>query len=542
MGIGTDFICCGDRQGNLRLWGKDTKNEVIKVKAHKEEILSMDVKGSLLATASRDGSINLYHISEEVDRIASLQEHTASATGLKFYFSDRSPLLQLASCGADKMIIIREILPKIELERNGNFLSALADGDFNEGFRVEVKISLPSKTPLFDIEVDNSGKHVLVACQDSCIRVYNVLTGKQSRSLRTAITEGQGPLSTIIKLRLDPSGAYLAASGTDKTITIFDYLKGDVITSLSGHSELATALSFTPDLQNLISVGGDSCIFVWALSREMVVTMKARLAEKRSRIAHSPPPQKPQAPVPNSPSPLLSSNSSSPQRGPDYRFSIGQLPDWAKKQITGERSAGNKKPVVTLPQGKWSERVEQASATGPITIKSFHHTDTVVPVSFPTKPPVAAPIVKEEEPFEACEESLREILNKGEELESSDFHSDLKSPTDGEEGTGRSRRASETDDSTRMGGSTATNTPGHQFEINRNKNAELIMSVKLRRSEVSKSRLELEKRLDDAKRKLQSIGYKSMSQSTTDLSRTNYRGEFYSIVAIHWVLTAFGDA
>lgn len=39
-----------------------------------------------------------------------------------------------------------------------------------------------------------------------------------------------------------------------------------------------------------------------------------------------------------------------------------------------------KKPNVSMPQGKWSERVEQAS--GALTIKSFYHSDTVVPVPF----------------------------------------------------------------------------------------------------------------------------------------------------------------
>jgi len=71
------------------------------------------------------------------------------------------------------------------------------------------------------------------------------------------------------------------------------------------------------------------------------------------------------------------------------RFSFGQLPDWAKKQmnIKGESSSspvppgGHKKQNVALPQGKWSERVEQAS--GALTIKSFYHSDTVVPVPIP---------------------------------------------------------------------------------------------------------------------------------------------------------------
>lgn len=43
------------------------------------------------------------------------------------------------------------------------------------------------------------------------------------------------------------------------------------------------------------------------------------------------------------------------------------------------------------------------------------------------------------------------------------------------------------------------------YEIVRSKNAELIMSVKLKNREMSKSRLELEKRLEETKKKLQSV-------------------------------------
>jgi hypothetical protein len=45
----------------------------------------------------------------------------------------------------------------------------------------------------------------------------------------------------------------------------------------------------------------------------------------------------------------------------------------------------------------------------------------------------------------------------------------------------------------------------HPFEIMKSKNAELIMSVKLKNREISKSRLELEKRLEETRKKLQSV-------------------------------------
>lgn len=64
VGIGSSFVCCGDRQGNLRITRLKSKNELIKIKAHKEEVLAIDVKASLIATASRDGTVNLYSIGQ----------------------------------------------------------------------------------------------------------------------------------------------------------------------------------------------------------------------------------------------------------------------------------------------------------------------------------------------------------------------------------------------------------------------------------------------------------------------------------------------
>ena len=69
IGIGQNFLCCGDRLGNLRIWEEGARKEVIKVKAHKDEVLSIDVKGSLIATGSRDGSVNLYNIGGVIHRI-----------------------------------------------------------------------------------------------------------------------------------------------------------------------------------------------------------------------------------------------------------------------------------------------------------------------------------------------------------------------------------------------------------------------------------------------------------------------------------------
>lgn len=69
--------------------------------------------------------------------------------------------------------------------------------------------------------------------------------------------------------------------------------------------------------------------------------------------------------------------------GIDYRFSIGQLPLWAKKQINttnnDSKTSGNsgaRSLCVDLPKGRWAQRVQQGDG---ITVKSVYDSDEVIP-------------------------------------------------------------------------------------------------------------------------------------------------------------------
>lgn len=69
--------------------------------------------------------------------------------------------------------------------------------------------------------------------------------------------------------------------------------------------------------------------------------------------------------------------------GVDYRFSVGQLPLWAKKQIN-TASVDDSAPLssnvrslgVDLPKGRWAQRVQQGDG---ITVKSVYDSDEVIP-------------------------------------------------------------------------------------------------------------------------------------------------------------------
>ncbi|XP_034721842.1 mitogen-activated protein kinase-binding protein 1-like, partial [Etheostoma cragini] len=75
---------------------------------------------------------------------------------------------------------------------------------------------------------------------------------------------------------MDPSGSFFATSCSDKNISIFDYESGECVATLFGHAEIVTCMRFSQDCRHLITVSGDSCVFVWRLDSQMTSVMRKR--------------------------------------------------------------------------------------------------------------------------------------------------------------------------------------------------------------------------------------------------------------------------
>ena len=66
--------------------------------------------------------------------------------------------------------------------------------------------------------------------------------------------------TTFIKL-----GQFLATSGSDQIVRLFDYATGQLLQKGVGHSGVISKVAFSPDDRQLVSVGSDGCVFVWNL-------------------------------------------------------------------------------------------------------------------------------------------------------------------------------------------------------------------------------------------------------------------------------------
>ncbi|XP_075700957.1 mitogen-activated protein kinase-binding protein 1 isoform X2 [Rhinoderma darwinii] len=259
-------LASGDRTGTLRVHELQSLKELLKVEAHDSEILCLEYSKAetgmnLLASASRDRLIHVLDASKNYSLQQTLDDHSSSITAVKFAANDGK--MRMISCGADKSIYFR---------------TAEKTGEGSVHFTRTHHIV--RKTTLYDMDVDPSLKYAAIGCQDRNIRIFNISSGKQKKLYKGSQSED----GTLIKVQTDPSGLYIATSSSDKNLSIFDFYTGECVATMFGHSEIVTGMKFTNDCKHLISVSGDSCIFIWRLSSEMTINMRQRLAEMRQRV------------------------------------------------------------------------------------------------------------------------------------------------------------------------------------------------------------------------------------------------------------------
>ncbi|KAF7987924.1 hypothetical protein HCN44_003787 [Aphidius gifuensis] len=422
-------LASGDRSGNIRIHDINTLDEQCLIEAHDAEVLSLEYSKytkltidspKLLASASRDRLIHVFNVDEGYNFLQTLDDHSSSITAVRFFNqTNQTDKVQMVSCGADKSIIFRQLqttpggLPQFIRDHNA-----------------------AGKTTLYDMEIDSGQKHVLTACQDRNIRVYNVTTGKHSKTFKGSVGED----GSLIKVVLDPSGIYVATSCTDKTLCVYDYYSGECMATMLGHSELVTGLRFSYDCRYLVSASGDGCIFIWKIPHDMVVTMQARLSQQAIRagkkinttttandLQYDNNTFGPPTPDFFEQNTITNTETTATAQSivDDYRFSVGQLPHWAKKQINTNTnstttttlssssslsasstltttaaaasatttatsidtvndvnnvSSGVRSLGIDMPKGRWAQRVQQ---TDSITVKSIYDSDEIIPFPVP---------------------------------------------------------------------------------------------------------------------------------------------------------------
>ncbi|XP_030330910.1 WD repeat-containing protein 62, partial [Strigops habroptila] len=343
-------LASGDRTGTLRIHELRSGQEVAKVEAHDSEVLCLEYSkpetgAALLASGSRDRLIHVLNVAKGYKLEQTLDDHSSAITSIKFAGHGD---IQLISCGADKSVYFRQAQKLLD------------------GFSFTRTHHVAEKTTLYDMDMDRTQEDVAVACQDRNVRVYSTASGKLKRCYKGS----QGEDGSLLKVHLDPSGTFLATSSSDKSISLVDFQSGECVAKLLGHSEIVTGMRFSPDCRHLITVSGDSCIFIWRLGPAVTSSMKLPHlkdpgpTELLRQETHILVPDGIQAPGADESmdeeqdeGSTLQTPSKEDSEPPPAGILTGKLPTWAKKLLGEVDDGAAPSPWECYrPQGRWAEQ------------------------------------------------------------------------------------------------------------------------------------------------------------------------------------------
>ncbi|XP_071981913.1 WD repeat-containing protein 62-like [Engystomops pustulosus] len=364
-------LASGDRTGNIRIYDLGSFEEMLTIEAHDGEVLCLEYSRpwtgmTLLASASRDRLIHILDAGHDYTLLQTLDDHSSSITAVKFAGDEEQ--MHMISCGADKSIYFRpaHMLP--------------------EGISFVRLHHAVEKTTLYDLDVDVTQKTAIVACQDKNVRLYNISSGKQEKALKGSTSGG-----ALLKVQMDPSGRFFATSCSNKNISIYDLQTGECVSTMYGHSDIVTDMKFTSDCRRLITVSGDSCVFVWQLDPIMTTCMRHQLMgmslegkttgavvgrgllnNKRETFVVGPLDESSQddlfldrssdveEPTPDTPI------SDSFEADPTFLQTNGKLPLWARK-LDKEKN----EPLVVLSQNQYRPQGRWAQSDSTVLIRNF---------------------------------------------------------------------------------------------------------------------------------------------------------------------------
>ncbi|KAK1322204.1 hypothetical protein QJS10_CPA03g01833 [Acorus calamus] len=270
MAVDSDgsLLAAGDCHGNLHVLNLYTSGYTHIQKAHEAEILSLsfsspgpkpDTEGPqpdshhLLASGGRDQIIHVYDVERNFDLIESFDEHSSSVTSVKFTHAGH----KLVSSSADRSLMVRDL--------------DIVDAGCRILHRHQHIASLGT---VYDMDIDPSMEFAVTIGQDKRISMYSLASGKLVRTFKP-----DGDRGETIKVSVDPSGSYLACTYSDKSMNIYDFTSGELVTRAAGHAEVITGVIFLPDCRHVVSVGGDSCIFIWKLPVLLSTNMLKKIME-----------------------------------------------------------------------------------------------------------------------------------------------------------------------------------------------------------------------------------------------------------------------
>ncbi|KAK3814643.1 MAG: WD40-repeat-containing domain protein, partial [Linnemannia gamsii] len=243
----------GGKDAQLRNVDSGLLKSVLRGHTEGVERVSFSPVHNIIATASRDGTVNLWD-SQIGECLTSLKGHTDEAA--KIMFSPNG--IQIATCSGMKVRLWRQ-KPNVVATK-------LASYDVNA-------VTPPVFSP--------DGKEVSVGTADDVVLRYATQSGE-------ALTPISGYAGIVTCIDYPLLGDMIATGGEDKIARIWSREKGELKLELSGHKNRIACIAFSPCSNYVATGSADTTICLWSSSLHGPGTILAGEGGSILCLAYSP--------------------------------------------------------------------------------------------------------------------------------------------------------------------------------------------------------------------------------------------------------------
>ncbi|KAL6237307.1 hypothetical protein BDW75DRAFT_204335 [Aspergillus navahoensis] len=261
----------GDKVGVLRMLQGQTWQRLDEVRAHGGEITDIAIHETsdscIVASSGRDRMVQLFERRDDnLQLIQTMDDHVGAVNQLLFVNGGE----RLLSSSADRTVLVRE-----RVTRNNDGATAIA-------YLVSKAITLRSSPVSMSLSPDDPDSLVF-STVDRCVHHYDLSSGHYISSFRAADSESNdtvimGSLTVTSAVPGQSPRLLIGASGTDKSIRVYDMEKGALLTGEFGHTEGVSDVlllerhsdtSKVPPERILVSSGIDGVVMIWNISVQL---------------------------------------------------------------------------------------------------------------------------------------------------------------------------------------------------------------------------------------------------------------------------------
>jgi len=279
-------LVSGSRDKTIKVWNLNTGKEERLFLSHAVAVLSVAISpdGQTLVSGGWDGEIGVWNLSTG-EKVRVLTGHSGKVWSVAIS-SDGQTLVSVGE-GDDKTIEERNLTGYTRDGEVVGMMTTTPDGYTRNSwmriseFRIytikvwnlatgkEERTLTGHTSPIWSVAISPNGqtlvsgsghgKYGLFEDPDNTIKVWNLATGKEERTLT-------GHTDRVQSVAISPNGQTLVSGSHDNTIKVWNLATGKEERTLTGHTNNVNSVAISPDGQILVSASSDGRIKIWNLS------------------------------------------------------------------------------------------------------------------------------------------------------------------------------------------------------------------------------------------------------------------------------------